>query len=141
MGFVASIGIGNMPETLTVARVHLGSCTGCRVGVWFSSGARRPTRDLKGRYWCEGCVQQLTSEQPDQAQLPEKSRYQCLRVRWVCTSESPYDERAKALGFDAALHPDATYVKDVYDQSADHDDYSVHKCPNCGLIFHETLPN
>ena len=56
--------------------------------------------------------------------------------RFICTKENPWIK-----GKGPVAHPDAVYKHDVYDQTANHDDYMVYRCPNCDLTFNVTIPN
>lgn len=56
---------------------------------------------------------------------------------YICTKQAPW---TPARGI-PAQHPDAEYLRDEYDDSADHDDYEVRHCPNCNLTFKIPLAN
>lgn len=57
--------------------------------------------------------------------------------RYICTESAPWTKEKGRL----AAHPDSVHIRDVYDDSADHNDYEIRRCPYCGLTFESDLPN
>lgn len=56
---------------------------------------------------------------------------------FVCTKEKPWAPEMVAV---AVTHPDAVLVREVYDWSADHNDYEIRRCPHCGKTFEVAIP-
>lgn len=58
-------------------------------------------------------------------------------MRQTCTKETPFVEGASGQW----EHPQAEYLSDEYNGLTGGGDYEKYKCPICGKVFYETLPD